>query len=816
MRKLVNFGTILMLAVALLATNITARAAPTTLTAGDIAIIGFNFDDPDQLAFVLLVNIGSGTKINFTDNGWRNTNTFRTGEGTFTWTAATDLAAGTIVVPTISSVAFSVTGDQILAYQGLSSSPTFLYAVNSDGAGVWQADATSANTSALPLGLVNGTSAVALNEIDNSKYSGITSGTKAQLLSAISNKANWAGSDATRQVMPSGSFIVGGTPTNTPTNTPIPPTNTPIPPTNTPTPIPPTNTPVPPTPTSAFPSCPAATVTSIGAIQGTGATTPFSGQQRTIRGVVVADFQGTTEMSGFFVQDGGDGNTNSSDGLFVPSTIVVSAGSPVQVTGTVGETASRTQFTAVQSVTVCGTAPSVSPVNVSLPVTALTNLEKYEGMLVTFPQTLVATENYGLGRYGEVVLASERLWTPTNITAPGASAIAMQAQNDLKRITLDDGSTAQNPDPIEYPSPSLSATNTLRSGDTVIGVTGVMDYSTSLYRVHATIAPNWVHANARTTSPNSTGGTLRVASFNVLNYFNGPTFPTARGASTAAEFTRQRTKIINAITAMNADIIGLIEIENDGYGASSAIQDLVNGLNTSAPVGTSYAFINPGVSLVGTDQITVGIVYRVETVTPIGAAQIKTNGAFAAQNRPPMAQTFQQINGGGKLTVVVNHFKSKGSVCTGDPDTGDGQGNCNLTRVNAANDLISWLATDPTGSGDTDFLVVGDLNAYAMEDPVTAIKNAGYTNLTESFLGQFAYSYVFSGQSGYLDHALATSSLALQVSGLAEWHINCDEPTVLDYNVEFKSAGQVTSLYSTEPYRASDHDPVIIGLTLNP
>jgi predicted extracellular nuclease len=343
-----------------------------------------------------------------------------------------------------------------------------------------------------------------------------------------------------------------------------------------------------------------------------------------------------------------------------------------------------------------------------------------------------------------------------------------------------------------------------------------MDYSTSLYRVHATIAPNWVHANARTTSPNSTGGTLRVASFNVLNYFNGPTFPTARGASTAAEFTRQRTKIINAITAMNADVIGLIEIENDGYGASSAIQDLVNGLNTSAPVGTSYAFINPGVLLVGTDQITVGIVYRVETVTPIGAAQIKTNGAFAAQNRPPMAQTFQQINGGGKLTVVVNHFKSKGSVCTGDPDTGDGQGNCNLTRVNAANDLTSWLATDPTGSGDTDFLVVGDLNAYAMEDPVTAIKNAGYTNLTESFLGQFAYSYVFSGQSGYLDHALATSSLALQVSGLAEWHINCDEPTVLDYNVEFKSAGQVTSLYSTEPYRASDHDPVIIGLTLNP
>jgi predicted extracellular nuclease len=531
---------------------------------------------------------------------------------------------------------------------------------------------------------------------------------------------------------------------------------------------------------------------------------------------VIADFQGTNELSGFFVQDIGDGDANSSDGIFVPSITAVSTGNPVQVTGNVGESGTRTQFTIVQSVTVCGTAPNVSPVNISLPVAALTDLEKYEGMLVTFSQSLVVTENYGLGRYAEVVLASERLWNPTNITTPGASAIALQAANDLKRITLDDGSTVQNPDPVEYPAPGLSFANTLRSGDTVTGVTGVMDYSASAYRVHATVTPDWTHINPRTANPSSVGGTLRVASFNVLNYFNGPTFPTSRGASTAQEFTRQRTKIINAILAMNADIIGLIEIENDGYGSGSAIQDLVNGLNTSAPSGTTYAFINPGVSQVGTDEITVGIVYRVQTVTPMGAAQIKTNGAFSSLNRPPMAQTFQQISGGGKLTVAVNHFKSKGSACAGDPDTGDGQGNCNLTRVEAANDLTAWLATDPTGSGDSDFLIIGDLNAYAKEDPIATIKNAGYTNLTETFLGQLAYSYVFQGQSGYLDHALATSGLASQVNGVAEWHINCDEPVALDYNVEFKSAGQVTSFYGTEPYRSSDHDPVIIGLTLNP
>ncbi len=767
----------------------TPVSGPTTLTAGDIAIIGFNFDDADEMAFVLLVDVGAGTQVNFTDNGWLNTNAFRTGEGTFTWTAGSNLVAGTIIVPAVSGVAFSASGDQILGYQGSSASPTFAYALNSEGAAVWQANAIDSNTSALPQGLVNGTSAVALNEIDNAVYIGTTSGTKSQLQSAIGNPSNWTGSDTVRQTMPTGSFTVqsGSTPTNTPTSTPI-----------------------------GGSSCPPATITAIGAIQGTGTTTPLSGQQHTIRGVVIADYQGANELSGFFVQDGGDGNGASSDGLFIPSTTAVNNGDPVQVTGTVGESFARTQFTAVQTVTVCGTAPSLTPVSLSLPVTTATDFEPYEGMLVTFAQTLVATENFGLGRYGEVALASERLFNPTNITTPGASAIAMQAANDLKRIVLDDGSTTQNLDPVEYPAPGLSFVNTLRSGDTVAGLTGVMDYAFSAYRVHATTTPTWTHANARTAAPNNVGGTLRVASFNVLNYFNGPTFPTSRGASTADEFTRQRTKIINAILAMNADVIGLIELENDGYGAASAIQDLVNGLNAGAPVGTTYDFIDPGVSQVGTDEITVGIIYRVETVTPVGSAAIKENGAFAALNRPPMAQTFQQISGGGKFTVAVNHFKSKGSACAGDPDTGDGQGNCNQTRVNAANDLVSWLAGDPTNSNDPDFLIIGDLNAYAKEDPVTAIKNAGYTNLTETLVGQFAYSYVFDGQSGYLDHALATAGLSSQVNGVTEWHINCDEPVVLDYNVEFKSAGQVISFYGTEPYRSSDHDPVIIGLTLTP
>ena len=185
--------------------------AATTLSAGDIAIIGFNFDNPDEFAFTPLVDIDAGTEINFTDNGWQAAGTFRDTEGDFTWTAPTDIAAGTIINPTVSSILFSVSGDQIIAYQGDSSNPTFIYALNSEGnPGIWQSDSTSSNTSALPTGLVNGETAVALDEIDNAIYTGITSGTQAELLAAISDNSNWSGSNSTRQTMPINPFNISG------------------------------------------------------------------------------------------------------------------------------------------------------------------------------------------------------------------------------------------------------------------------------------------------------------------------------------------------------------------------------------------------------------------------------------------------------------------------------------------------------------------------------------------------------------------------------------------------------------------------------
>ena len=163
---------------------------------------------------------------------------------------------------------------------------------------------------------------------------------------------------------------------------------------------------------------------------------------------------------------------------------------------------------------------------------------------------------------------------------------------------------------------------------------------------------------------------------------------------------------------------------------------------------------------------------------------------------------------------MVNHLKSKGSACDV-PDAGDGQGNCNIARTNAAIAEAAWLASDPTLTGETDVLILGDLNSYAMEDPVTALKNAGFTNLIELFLGPEAYSYVFDGQWGYLDYAMSSGSLVDQVTAVTEFHINADEPSVLDYNTDFKTANLINILYAPDMFRVSDHDPVIVGLDLH-
>ncbi|HDZ3382455.1 TPA: SpnA family nuclease [Pseudomonas aeruginosa] len=565
-------------------------------------------------------------------------------------------------------------------------------------------------------------------------------------------------------------------------------------------------------------------------VQGAGAESPLVNQRVAIEGVVVGDFQNASELKGFYVQQEDatvDGDPATSEGIFVydgGNGSDVKLGDRVRVTGQVREFNGLTELVGPLQVSVLASGVALpTPAGISLPLASADALERYEGMRVQLRQTLTVNEVYNLGRYGEVLLSSGgRQMTPTNVVAPGEQAKAMQARNDLDRILLDDGRSGQNPDPIRYPAPELSAYNSLRVGDRTSAIDGVLDYSAGSYRIQPLQTPTFEAANPRPAQP-AVEGRLRVASFNVLNYFNGDGkgggFPSSRGANTAEEFQRQKAKIVAAILASKADIVGLMEIENDGYGEFSAIADLVNGLNASLPQGQRYAFVNPNRAKLGSDEIAVGLIYRGDKVRTYRSAAVldsSVNPEFDdTRNRPTLAQTFQEINGGERLTIAVNHLKSKGSACDGDPDTGDGQGNCNLTRARAAQALVDWLAGDPTGAKEPDRLIIGDLNSYAKEDPVNVIRSAGYTDLVARQAGAGkGYSYVFSGQSGYLDHALANASLARQVRGAVEWHINADEPRVLDYNVEFKTPRQQDSLYNAEPYRASDHDPVVIGIDL--
>ncbi len=572
-------------------------------------------------------------------------------------------------------------------------------------------------------------------------------------------------------------------------------------------------------------------------VQGDGPVSPLAGALVVIEGIVIGDFQGGAgangDLNGFFVQEeDADADTNplTSEGIFVfdRNSLAgdVANGDLVRVEGTVSEFQGKTEITPTVAVLIQSSGNDLpSAANLTLPVTSLDDFEAFEGMRVTFPQPLVIAEYFNFDRFGEIVLSSERRVTPTAAVEPGPAAIQAAADARLDRITLDDGRSIQNPDPAIHPNGSeFDLSNLFRGGDRVQNVTGVLDFAFGLYRVHPTQGANYSSDNPRPAAPAAVGGTLKVASVNVLNYFTtiddgvndicGPsTDQECRGADDAEELTRQRDKLVAALAGIDADIAGLVEIENDP--ANAALGDLVAGLNDVVGAD-SYDYIATGP--IGTDAIRVALIYKPGSVAPVGDYAILDNsvdGRFNDDlNRPVLAQSFRDNSGGGIVTVAVNHLKSKGSDCgASDPDTGDGSGNCNLTRTAAAEALVDWLATDPTGSGADDFLVIGDLNSYDKEDPIDVLVAGGYVDLIGSFLGEDAYSFVFDGQVGYLDYALASEGLNDEVTGVSVWHINADEPDLLDYDTTFKLPAQ-DAIYAPDAYRSSDHDPVIVGLEL--
>jgi len=566
-------------------------------------------------------------------------------------------------------------------------------------------------------------------------------------------------------------------------------------------------------------------------IQGSGAASPVNGAVHTTEGIVTAKVG-----NGFFLQDpNGDSDPSTSDGVFVfmsSTPFNVAIGDQVRVTATVteytptGANRSYTELTNASAIVSLSSGNSVTPANIAMGA----NLASVEGMLVRFTQPLVVNHSEYLGPRGELELGSTRHEQPTNrYPARSAEAAALHAAQIADTIVMDDGIFV-TPTVVPY----LGQDGTVRVGDTVHNLTGVIDFGSvggggAGFKLQPTVPPQFSRDNPREGAPLLAPGNVKVASANVLNFFttftngnntagqtgqgctlgSGTSAGNCRGADNLNEFNRQRDKIVAKLKAIDADVVGLMEIQNNG---DFAVSYLVDALNESIGAPT-YAVV-PKPPATGTDAIRVAMIYKPARLALAGGA---LSDADSVNNRPPMAQTFRALNG-EKFSLIVNHMKSKGScggAGAGDTDSGDFQGCWNATRIKQAQRLINGFVPQVvTAAGDPDVLVIGDLNSYGMEDPIVAITNTGYVNQLERFVrpNGIPHSYVFDGLSGYLDHALASASLSPQVVGAAEWSVNADEPVLIDYNTD----GKQQDLYTALPYRASDHDPVIVSLNLLP
>ncbi|GGR62524.1 5'-nucleotidase [Nocardioides luteus] len=621
-----------------------------------------------------------------------------------------------------------------------------------------------------------------------------------------------------------------------------------------------------------------AEVVAISEIQGTGTTSPLDGQTVTTSGIVTAAYP-SGGFFGFYLQTPGTGGSldlgshQASDALFVyqprsAGAVTVEPGDAVTVTGEVGEYAGLTQVTvpAAGDIVTDGTG-SIEPVVSAWPATDAQK-ESLEGMLFTPQGDITVSNTYGVENYGELGLAhgDHPLLQPTEVARPGSDeAAAVEADNAARAIVLDDGSSTTLRPPTSRTIPYVSNTSPVVVGASV-DFRGPVIFSEGgspsapTYRLQptqvATADPaTWPvdFENVRTEAPDERKigrrADVKIASFNVLNYFTtlgdadddnvGDGGCTAykdrdgdgnnvsggcdqRGAWDPADFERQQSKIVSAINALDADVVGLMEIENSarlGETPDEAPRSLVAALNEAA--GSQVWTANPSSDELpdasGSDVITSAIIYKRSAVRPLGKAralgtQSGDDQAFG-NAREPIGQVFKPTVGGAPFFFVVNHFKSKGSPgpWPGDGDTGDGQGASNESRVRQATALVEWVSAIKTETGLADVALVGDFNSYTQEDPMQVLYQAGYAD-SETLSGNEEYSYSFSGLSGSLDHVLLNRHAQRRFTGSDIWNINSGESLLLEYS-RYNYTG--ADLHTDSPFRSSDHDPVVVGLKRN-
>ncbi|WP_421741820.1 ExeM/NucH family extracellular endonuclease [Cellulomonas sp.] len=592
----------------------------------------------------------------------------------------------------------------------------------------------------------------------------------------------------------------------------------------------------------------------IAEVQGAGATSPLAGQTVITDGVVTAAYP-TGGLSGYVLQTPGSGGTTdatpgASDAIFVFSSATAGAvaiGDHVQVTGVVSEFNGLTEITvsAAADLVPLPAAAAVTPVTGTWPTTNAAR-EAIESMLFQPTGDLTITNTFSTNQFGEVGLAAGTLplLQPTEVGRPGSpEALAAVADNAARGVVLDDGSSTNFLSAANsgLTPPYVSLTNPVRVGAAAtITAPVVVDFRNNMWKLNPTSpGPAAVtFENDRTAAPAEVGGDLKVASFNVLNYFttlgsatstcqpfvdrvgDGVTVNTGcdqRGAWDAADLQRQQDKIVAAINALDADVVGLLEIENsarvDGV-ADEALSTLVTALNAAAG-STVWAFVPSSAELppaAGQDVITNALIYKPAAVVRTGESralgdQSGDDQAFG-NAREPIGQVFTPVSGGEPFFVAVNHFKSKGSAgpWPGDADAGDGQGASNESRKRQATALRDWV---PTVQGDAQAVaLIGDFNAYTLEDPLQTLYDAGYTDAATALAdGQFSYS--FSGLSGSLDHVLLNAAAMARATDADIWEINAEEAIALEYD-RYNYHG--TLFYAPDVYRSSDHDPVLVGL----
>lgn len=554
--------------------------------------------------------------------------------------------------------------------------------------------------------------------------------------------------------------------------------------------------------------------TPISEIQGLSDASPLAGHKATVEGILTFDARMEGGFAGFYLQqaDGEtDGNPETSEALFVYTRKKTGEpGERLRVTGTVKEFHGLTELTNVKAITVCGSAPL--PKAQALTLLWPNALESFENMRVKVAQPLTVIDAWNLARYGELTLAAGEQVMPTEYLEPGPQAANIADRNRQQRLLLDDGRGVRHPKPIPWPPGGLSGENTVRSGDKVRELAGILDYRFGAWRIQPDKQPVFEPLNARPSAlARPAAPHVRVMAMNLENYFNGDGegegFPTTRGAPTALALEVQHRRLVEALRRPDPDILAVTELENDGYSDTSAIAQLAQAL------GPNWAFVEtPGAD--GSDQIRTGLLYRSDRIVAEGQPERLNAGAFSKRGRPPLAQTFRPEGQRLAIQVVVPHLKSKSckGATGGNRDRNDGQGCYAKRRADAAHALVEWIEQLPQIPDLAGTLITGDLNSYFREAPLKVLERAGFTSMMHHFHPCTAqqcdhYTYRYKGEKGSLDYALASASLTDRVIDARTWTINADEPPALGYKTNLPGT-------TASPWRSSDHNPVITDIRL--